>query len=116
MITMRTSGRLGDGPVDLDRDAPAEQLDRNDEERLVVLPLQNDSLDACERPAADADPLALLEERDGRGFELRLDDAADGFDLRVGNHGQAIPALSENSHQPASLDDLDVACLVHRLM
>ena len=102
-----------EGAIELDGDAAPKKLDRHDDEALLGIRSDKDSLHLGEWSVGDAHSLPFPEIGIGEDRKPRTDELLNGVDLRIRDNIELVPAFPEQTHQPARLADLEKARLVH---
>src|SRR5438093_1290006 len=108
--------RPGQGAVDLDRDAPMNQLNGEHQQPLAGFRADENALHVRHRTVHDAHTLALTEVRVRGDWQARLHQPLDRFDLAIGHHGPLLPTVAEDGHEAARLAHLRVAPLVEGML
>ena len=87
--------------VDLDRNGPAKELNRNDEPTRVLRD-EHDTFDAAQRSFLDPHALSRLHEGPRFRVEAGLDYPLNGLDL-MGGHGEQATAVADDADTPGAV-------------
>src|SRR5215470_3293801 len=105
--------RFHKGAVDLHRHASVQHVDRDHQQAPGAVGVNEEALDVYQRTARDADSLAGGQEGVRENRQVDAKRLLDCRNVRIRDHGEAIPSLSENGDEPSGSADRDVALLVH---